>query len=274
MSKSAGYEDLERICAGEPAAVKPQQLLDGDRIDDAIIDRIAQGLDEGDAAVRLRLARLLIDLGFAAEPLSQSFVLVQRDPRVIAALLGGSLGRADEARLLVLQMLATTAPREVLEPHSRAITADLLASPDGEALDLVAKAKPPQAVAVVRKLIGNTSLADNEQLLVVSAALGNTQAERLITEPFVATSDPWEKARLANMLGQVGTWTALRTLANDLRTQLVREIGITKQSLREPIIGAIAESFPTQPEFVGGFDDASCAAVERFCQKHFAIHLD
>ena len=158
---------------------------------------------------------------------------------------------------------ATTAPL---------LTQSLERFPDNTTLLLVAKAKPEAALPVVKELARTPRWAKVENVQIALAALGDKAAEDRFVESFLTTQDPSQKAKLAKSLGYIGTNSALRALASQMRTNLVVEMPrVLRRSVRLDIMAALSYNFPDKTFLYDNAvtNDSGYARVEQFCEKTF-----
>ncbi len=236
------------------------------------IDRLSAALLHETAHVREQIVRLLVDLGRRADPLFSEGAAVLRDPQIIAALTGPALSTDDVARDTALSLMHEFVPSAALLAHGDALTADFVRSPSSSSFLVLAKAKPPQARLPVRRTAATPRWKDQASARVALAAFGDTAVERAFSEPFATTQDAREFARLAQYLGWIGTQTALRALADQVRTSLVFDIPhAVMRSSRLDVIAALSFNFPTEPAlFVNRItSEQAYEAVERFCERQF-----
>ncbi|MFO0593468.1 MAG: hypothetical protein U0441_38355 [Polyangiaceae bacterium] len=221
---------------------------------------------------REALVRLLAAIGRAADPLRSAGGELLRDPQVIALLVSPSLDVPGGGRDYALDTLDAATPAALLQPHGAALAKDLEDRGGTSALHVIAKAKPPEAKAVVDRLASSPSGAGDEAVQIAKAALGDAAAEKRFVDAFLATKDPKEKARLAAVLGRVGTRGALSALASEMRTPLVDEMpNVMRRSVRLDILAALQRNYPEEKilweNSIEG--DEGYARAEAFCEATF-----
>jgi hypothetical protein len=239
------------------------------------IDALAAALPKESAHVREQIVRLLVDLGRRADPLFAQGAAILREPRVMAALTGPALAVNDSARDAALSLLHEFAPASTLAMHAEMLTEDFRKFPSSSSFLVLAKAKPSQARVLMLKIAATPRWKDDVDARVARAAFGDQAAERLFTEPLATTQDPREFATLARQTGWIGTPTALRALADQVRTSLVFEIpNAVRRSSRLDVIAALSFNFPEEPVLFPHniTSEQSYEAVERFCERHFGTH--
>ena len=269
---TAVIEDLQK---GHEYRRGADSFLSGGAVDASALAALAHALAAADEPVREQLVRLLVAVGEEADPLHAKGIPIIRDRNVIDLLIREGLRMPGPARDFALDSMEELVPREPLAGHGRALTEDLAQHPGASALLVVAKAKPPQAVPVVAKLAASSAWASKDELMIAQAALGNTRQEMPFVTRFVATRDPREKASLAKVLGQIGTPTALRALANEMRSDLIIEIpNVMQRSVRLDILAALARTYPEETFLYDNAiqDDAGYARVEEFLKRTLGTH--
>jgi hypothetical protein len=182
------------------------------------------------------------------------------------------LSTNDSARDEALSLLHEFVPVSSLAPYAEALTADFGRFPSSSSFLVLAKAKPTQARIPVRKIAATPRWKDDASARIALAAFGDQAVERLFTDPLSSTEDAREFARLARQTGWIGTATALRALADQVRTSLIFEIpNAVRRSSRLDVIAALSFNFPEEPALFPNSitSEHSYDAVERFCQQQF-----
>lgn len=267
-------ELIEQLRRGGEYRRGADAFLTGGAPDAGALALLAEALATEVGPQREQLVRLLVAVGQEAEPLHRQGIPILRDRKVVALLIDEGLRVPGTARDYALDSMEAMVPRALLEEHGKALAEDLARRPGTSALLVVAKAKPPQAIPVVSALVASPSWAHVEEASIARAALGNASVEKTFADAFLAAHDPGEKAKLARALGRIGTWTALRTLASELRTPLVIEIShVMERSVRLDILAALCLSFPDKTFLYDNAiqDDEGYARVEAFLEQTFGI---
>jgi hypothetical protein len=265
---------IERFRKGERYQPPPVGFLSQGRLLSEELTAFGPALRKESAGVREQIVALLSDAGQRADPLYETGGAVLRVPGIISMLVQDGLSKDDLGREAALTTLQDLVPVTFLKPHEKALTADLDERPGPTAFLVVAKTKPAGAAPVVRKLMGSPRWAKEEKAKVAAAALGNVGFEKEFSEPFVETGDPKEKARLARILGWIGTESALRTLASEFRTDLViDQVGIARKSVRLDILAAVRYNLPEETVLYENRinNDNGYAQVERFFEQRFGV---
>jgi hypothetical protein len=240
--------------------------------DSRALDVFGQALADEPEPVRTQVANLLITLGRKVDPLQASGGNLIRNPRIIRLLIVQGLSNVGQTRDECLDALVASVPGEMLRDYGPPLTQTLERFPDGTTLLLVAKAKPAAAIAVVKELASSPRWAKSENVQIAMAALGDKGVENRFIQSFLTTRDPKQKANLAKSLGYIGTDSALRALASQMRTDLVVEMPmVSRRSVRLDIIAALSYNFPDKPFLYDNavLDDSGYARVEQFCEKTF-----
>lgn len=267
---------LARLRSGERFR-PPAATLFPDGLDGPQLDLFGAALETDPAPVREQIVKLLADYAYRSDPLFRSGGQVFRDERVIAILVDRALAQPDIGRDAALEALQTYVPAELLRTHGQALTENLQRFPDTTALLVIAKAKPAAAATLVTRLLATSRWSKEEATRVAAAALGDRDIEKRFSDPFVATHDAKEKARLAKILGWIGTDSSLQALAGQMRTDLVTEVPMAfRRSVRLDIMAGLSYNFP---DLVFLYEnsvrtDANYARIEQFCEERFGIRWE
>jgi len=207
--------------------------------------------------------------GLLADPRGAAIL---RDPQIIAALTGPALAFNEAARDEALTALHEFVPASSLAPHAETLTADFEKFPTSSSFLVLAKAKPAPAGIPLRKIATTPRWKDDSSARIALAAYGDQAVERSFTDPLASIQDPREFARLARQTGWIGTPTALRALADQVRTSLIFEIpNAVKRSSRLDVIAALSFNFPEEPALFANniTSEQSYDDVESFCRRQF-----
>ena len=265
-------EQIDRFRVGQSFSGDVQAYIVAGQPDSRALEVFAQGLAQEPEPVRAQVANVLIALGRQIDPLRDSGGNLIRNPRIIRLLVVEGLSSVGPTRDECLDALLASVPGELFRDYGPVLTKNLEQSPDGTTFLLVAKAKPAGALAVVKELARSPRWAKSENVQIALAALGEKPAEDKFVQPFLTTRDPSQKAKLAKSLGYIGTDSALRALASQMRTDLVVEMPrVLLRSVRLDIIAALSYNFPDKPFLYDNavIDDNGYARVEQFCEKTF-----
>lgn len=238
------------------------------------VDALAAALPKQSAYVREQIVRLLVDLGRRADPLFSRGAAILRDPVIIAALTGPALSADDAAREAALSGIHEFVPASALAVHGDSLTRDFERFPSSSSFLVLAKAKPAQARAAVQKIAVTPRWKEDRSARIALAAFGDLAVEQSFTDPFASTQDAGEFARLAQQIGWIGSMTALRALADQVRTSLIFEIpNAVRRSSRLDVIAALSFNFPDEPVLFPNkiTSEQSYEAVENFCRSRFGV---
>jgi len=275
MSKAEA--EIDKFRRGERYQPPPRTFLVQGVEREKDLAPFGPALREESAYVREQIVALLADLGKRVDRLFPAGGELVREPTIISILIANGLTKNDlgrEASLLCLQQLV---PVAFLKPYEKSLTDDFQAHPSSTAFLLMAKLKPASMILLVRKLFALPRWSKELEARVAAAALGDHTIEKEYIERFVSTSVPEEKARLARILGLIGTEVSLRTLAAGLRTDLVIDKMMAfKRSVRLDVLQALSYNFPEQTIFYENQinDDGDYARAEKFCEERWAIKWD
>ena len=272
---SQAETEIERFRQGERYQPPPPVYLSSGGIREEELMPFAAALRQESAAVREEIVRLLADLGKRSDPLYPIGGQLIREPRIISILIDDGLSRDDLGREASLTALQELAPPRLLLPHGRALTHDLETSPATTAFLLLAKAKPAGAAPLVRKLLGTPRWLKELNARVAMAALGETAIEKEYADAFTSAANGKDKANAARILGLIGTETALRTLASELRTDsIIDEPALYyERSVRVDILQALSYNFPEEVALYETqiHDDSGYERAERFCEARLGV---
>jgi hypothetical protein len=185
-----------------------------------------------------------------------------------------AISQAGLARDAALEAVQMRVPPELIAGFGQNLPANLRQWPDSTALLVIAKGKIGNALPVVRELEALPRWSKETSLLIAKAALGDQAAESQFVAPFLATTDPVEKERLARLVGFIGTRSALTALASQMRSGLIfLQEGNFKRSVRLKIMEALAYNFPDKVFLYDNaiINDNGYERVEQFCEQTFGI---
>ena len=253
---SAAREVVRRLRAGEAFGGDATAFLGSDgRVDPGALDLLVAALRETTEDPRGEVARALVAVGRAADPLRARGGDAIRDPRVVAALVDPGLAHADSAKETCLDALVKSVPPALVAPHGAALAACLRQSPDPTVALALARARPADGRAILEAVAkADPTFAATHEVELARAALGDVGREQAIVEAFRACTDPTKESALARDLGVVGTRAALEALARALRTTLIVERGNRRRSVRLEVIAALRLAFPDEPGALLGQD--------------------
>jgi hypothetical protein len=277
IMSQAAEAAIVRFRKGERYQPPPTAFFTGEKLLVEELEPFGPALRREAALVREQIVRLLADAGKRSDPLYQAGGQMIRQPRIIEMLAVDGIVHEDLGREAALVALLQYAPAELLKPYGKALTNDLKERPGTTAFLLIAKAKPPEAVPVVRKLMAAPRWPKELNARVAAAALWDKEIEKEFLDAFRETADPKEKARMAKVLGWIGTDAALRTLADAMRTDLVIEMPrVSRRSVRLDVLAALCHNFPDQQVLYESqlFDDSGYEQAEAFCQQRFGTKWD
>ena len=248
-------------------------LVDG-RMDREAFLALRSALVAEPDTVREQVAKALALAAEEADPLRPRGGRLVRSREILSTLVEQGLANRDTARDFSIETLLEYTPAEALEPHESTLVENLKKWPDSKLLLLIAKGKFASARPVLEELLRLGEWAEDERAWVAAAALGDTAAERRFVEPFLETADPAEKARLARLLGYIGTERALSALAGQMRTDLIYAVeGGPARSVRVDIMQALRHNFPEETALYDRalLDPDVYDRVERFCEERLGI---
>lgn len=266
---------IERFRKGERYQPPPSDFLSSGRIVEEDLEPFGPALRREPPAVREEIIRLLTDLGMRADPLYRKGGKLIREPYVISLLVNEGLLKADAGREASLAALQELVPIRLLQPREKALVRDLETYPSATAFLLIAKVKPTEAAPIVRTLREAPRWSTEPSARIAAAALGDKMIEAEYDAAFVSAAEAEEKARLAHILGLIGTESALRTLAGGLRTDLVidKPQSYFKRSVRIDILEALSYNFPEQLALFRSQieDDSGYERAEQFCANRLGV---
>lgn len=255
----------------------PRAFIKEDKLLVEELEPFGPALRREPGPVREQIVRLLADAGKRSDPMYTVGGQMIRQPRIIAMLAGDGIAHADLGREAALGAMQQYVPGELLKPYGKVLTNDLKERPGTTAFLLIAKVKPPEAVPVVRKLMTAPRWPKELNARVAAAALWDKDIEKEFIDRFREAADPKEKARLAKILGWIGTDAALRALADAMRTDLVIEMPrVSRRSVRLDVLAALSYNFPDQQVLYESqlLDEEGYDQAEAFCVKRFGTKWD
>jgi hypothetical protein len=265
-------EQIKRFRQGEKFSGTADDYVVNGQPDSEALGGFEAALKREKEPVREEIFRLLAAVGKRADSLYVEGGNMIRDRRIISMMVNDGLSRPGSVRDYCLGVLRASTPASSLKVHGRALAGNLRQWPDGVALLVIAKAKPPEAREVVDSLYEKTSWRDAKETAIARAALGDAETEERLTDDFLSTRDPQVKADQALILGYVGTEKTLSALAGEMRTSLVLEKPMVSiRSVRVFIVAALSYNFPDQPFLYDNAitSDEGYARVEKFCEETF-----
>lgn len=273
----AARDLIDRFRLGQAFEDDVQPFIKAGQPDAGALEVFGQALDRELEPVRAQVARVLIALGRQVDPLHRSGGHLIRSLQIVRLLVEKGLARVGPARDSCLEALQTSVPGQLLRDYGPALTRSLEQAPDGTTFLLIAKAKPAAALPLVKEFARSPRWAKDENAQLALAALGEKAVENRFVQPFLTTRDPSQKAKLAKSLGYIGTETALRALASQVRSDLVIEMPrVSLRSVRLDIIAALSYNFPDLVFLWDNAitDDSGYVRVEEFCEKTFGTKWD
>jgi HEAT repeat protein len=273
----AARESVDRFRVGQPFGGDVQSFISAGQPDSGALGVFGQALDREPEAARAQVARVLVTLGRQVDPLRASGGHLIRSARIVRLLAEKCLAGVGPARDTCVDALQTSVPSELLRDYGAALTRSLEQAPDDTMFLLVAKAKPAAALPLVRGFARSPRWATNDNVQIALAALGEKAAENKFIQPFLATRDPSQKAKLAASLGYIGTEATLHALASQMRSDLMIEMPrVSLRSVRLDIVAALSYNFPDLVFLWDNAitDDKGYVRVEQFCEKAFGTIWD
>jgi hypothetical protein len=281
MHESLGKEDqvvrrvgeqIDRFRRGEEFRGGAEAFMVDGQPDPKVLRVLQDALSTEHEPVREQVAKLLVAIGRQSDPLYRSGGRLVRNQQILRILVDRGIFGATPTRDDCLEVLHWSVPADLLREYSETLISNLRQWPDNTILLVVAKAKPPSARAVVAELMRSPRWAENENVRIAKAALGDQSAEKSFVGPFLATQDPKKKQELAKQLGFIGTKSALEILASQMRTNLILEVPMVyRRSVRLDVMAALSYNFPDRTFLYDNavVDDSGYARVEQFCEETF-----
>ena len=217
------------------------------------------------AAMREQVVKILVNLAVETDPFH-----CLRHRRILSILLHDTPVAIDEAYRLALDRIALLASPSVLVEFGTTLGKLVSQAPLPELFLVVAKAKAVEALPAMQVLEKDPRWAQDAHFRIAQAALGDQSEEDFFTKRFLATTDPREKMDFAIPVSQIGTASALKVLAEEMRSPLVLRIPQAfEMSVRIEIARAIHFDFPEQPFLLQIRSDEDYERIELFCQLQF-----
>lgn len=232
------------------------------------IDLLASELRQNPSShVRLQLVDVLVAIACESDPAGMI-----SDRQIVSILLNEGSTLADGAYMQALDRLAKKTSPSILGEFGKALAKLAKRSPDPSLFLVIAKAKAQEALPELEGLRDDPRWNDDECLEIALAALGDKPLENKFTKAFLASQEPSEKIELARKLGQIGSRSALRALAQEMRTPLIYEMpGNSESSVRVEIASAIGYNYPDKPFLMSVQEESDYERIEKFCESEFGI---
>ncbi len=265
---------IERFRNKEEFRGSADAFITNGKPDENKVSLLRDALDKEPEFVREQICRLLVAVAQQSDPLYKSGINIVRHKSIVSVLIEKGLAKPGGARDYCLDTLQNLTPPSLFKDYGDALTDDLRRWPDSTGLLVVAKAKPINAMPVVDDLANSDEWGDEENIPIAKAALGDKRIETRYIESFLSANDAEEKARLARLLGFIGTQDVLRALASEMRTDLVIEMPmVLRRSVRLDIMAALSYNYPEEAFLYDNaiMDDSGYARVEKFCEEKFGI---
>lgn len=267
-------EQLDRFRRGEEYRGPVDKYLVDGQPDEESLRILGRALRIEKEPVREQIAKLLVAMGRKLDPLFSEGGDLIRDRRIVSILVERGLAKNDPVRDYCFDVLQQSVSAPLLREFGAELSANLQSMPDGTALLVVAKAKPPEAIPVIDSLIHTAEWKKEKETPIAMAALGDKELERKYLHQFMSTHDPEKKGDLAEELGWIGTQGALHALASEMRTNLIIEMPmVLRKSVRVNIIAALSYNYPTETFLWDNAvdDDSGYARIEKFCEETFGV---
>ena len=248
-------------------------IVDG-KPDPTALQLLGEDLAVDTPQVREQIVALLVNMGVQSDPLTPKGADVLRDQQIISLLANAGLAKPDLGGHAAMDALRNLVTQRDLANFGDQIAKALESAPSGEALLLVAKAKPPGARPVVDKLAQSPKWKDAEDLKIARAALGAQNVEDQFLAAADAAKDGEALAQALGTLALVGTPRSLKAIAERLRTPLtIDRQGAFKMSVRISVLNALLYNFPDQPVLYPNNirKEEDYTAAEQFCVKTFGV---
>ena len=258
-------KEIERIRGGGRFEGDLRPFTDPDA---EALDLLASELRQNNAVpVRDQIVRILVSLAKQPDP-SQRI----RNPRIVAIFLNDGATHADGPFMHAMAELAEHATPEALAEFRPTLGRLAAKAPVPDLFLVIAKAKAREALPAMRKLEKEDRWAKDDRFRIALAALGDHTHEAYFTGRFRATTTPKEKVALAEKLSKIGTASALKALAEEMRSPLVVSIpGSFEFSVRVEIAKALWVHYPDKPFLSAIKTEADYDRVEKFCEREFGV---
>ena len=276
MSQNA-QEYVAAFQRGEDFTPPATGVFAGGQPDGAAVEILGNELTNANPSVRERIVALLVEMGRRTDPLTPKGADVLRHPRILALLTGPGLAKPDLGREAAMDALRKLVTHPDLTRFEYSIVKTLQDAPTEEAFLLVAKAKSPNARALVDRLAGSPQWQKVEAAKIARAALGAEDVE----DGFLALAANAEAARDGKALGRalgtlalIGAPRSLKAIAERLRTPLTIHMpGAFEKSVRLNVLEALLYNFPDEPALYPNniVKEADYTAAERFCAKTMGV---
>ena len=230
------------------------------------IDQLGAELRRNPSAkVREEIVRAMVRLATDSDP-----DRLMTDRRVLSSLFEEGSILDDCAYMRAMDDVAEYTPTEVLAPYGDTLARLAGRTPVSGLFLVIAKAKAIQALPALQARKADPAWIKDESFRIALAALGDQDIERSFIDRFHMTQDASEKMDFARSLGRIGTRSALKALAREMRSPLVFNIPATfDKSVRPAIAQAIHYSYPRNRLLLIIDSDSDYEKIEKFCEKEF-----
>jgi len=217
--------------------------------------------------VRTEIVKILLNLGIETDPHR-----CLRHRRILSILFYDAGLVRDAACSLAFEKISQFGAPDVLAEFGPTIGVLLEEAPSTELLLVVAKAKAMEAMATLQKLSSVPEWNTREEFRIALAALGDESEEDAFTKPFQAAIAPQEKMDLAMRLARIGTRSAMKVLAEEMRSPLVLVVPNSYElSVRTEIAKALRFRHPECAFLERIESDADYERIERFCEIEYGV---
>ncbi len=233
---------------------------------------LSDALKNEEEPVRKLVAKVLFAIGKRVDALYLSGGDLVRDEKIIGMIVEYGIDRPGQARDACLDLLCWSVPKSHLQAYGNRLVDNLRQMPDESVFLLIAKDKPDKAKKMIDELALSPQWATNEELAAAHAALGDEKSEARFINEFLETKNPERKARLATLLGFIGTEKSMTALAGEMRTDMIiKMVNVYKRSVRLDIIAGLRLVHADQPILFENAvkDDAVYEKIELFCERTY-----
>lgn len=232
-------------------------------------------LSEGGVDERANIVELLADIGVQCADPSNIGLAWINERRVIRILACVGTARPDLARERSMYHLRHKALPNDLALYAPELARAVEERPTEDGLLLAAKMKAKEFRALISDLSDKEEWQNDPALNVARAAFGDDGIEQRIQRELTRAAENGDVVKFEEAIGSlslIGTPMAMKAVAEQLRTPLIREVARSNaRSLRLVVLDGLMYARPDQillyPDNI--IEDEDYLAAEKFCEREF-----
>jgi hypothetical protein len=254
-----------------------EPFIEGDNAKSGVVERIVKAIhEEEDSDVQEQAWVMLVFLGKRTNTLEYRRNIL-RNEEVIEAMIKSALPGHGPGSSHCIHALLKLVPSRILHKYDKELTFAFEEFPSKEMGLIMAKGKCFSARPILEKYIEDEKIGKREDmkkyLEIALAALGDEALEARYINEYKNEKDHLKKAEYVKYLGWIGTEKAVRTLAEDFRTDIIYEKkNGARISLRFDIQKALLFNYPEERSLVKIIGrDEQYEQIENFIEEEFGV---